>query len=234
MALIAVVNHDEDEGVKVGRLGPHLARHAVVDVFAPDADFPADVDGAVVLGGFMGAYDSDIHPWLEDEKKWIVDLASNDVPILGICLGSQLLADALGGRAYKAPMPEVGVVEVHLTPAGVAHPILGLMGTVAFFAHQDTFELPPGATLLAATNQFPAAFEIGPALGIQSHPETPLDEALTWPDHPDFDLLERVGLDRHDYSYDLRVHTAQLAGAAERIFEGWFARLAEEGVTPSR
>ena len=225
MVRIAVVDHDENEAVRLGRLGPFLAPHAQTSVFAPDGEFPVDVDAVVVLGGFMGAYDCDIHPWLETEKKWLVDLVDRDVPVLGICLGSQLLADALGGHAYLAEVPEVGVVDISLTPAGRDNPVAQGAGDVAFFAHQDTFELPPGAVLLAESNDYPAIFEMGSALAVQPHPETPLDEALTWPDHPGFDMLERVGLDRRQYEADLRAHTQALEKAANSIFGAWFAQL---------
>jgi GMP synthase-like glutamine amidotransferase len=232
MARIAVVSHNREVGE--GRLARHLAGHEVIDVWAPTTEFPEYVDAAVVLGGFMGAYDTPEYPWLEDEKKSIVDLVERNVPVLGICLGSQLIADALGGQAYLAPFPEVGVVEIELTAAGRHHPVVGSLGSRAFLAHQDTFDIPPGATLLASTAVYPTIFEMGSSLAVQSHPEVSADEALTWPDHVEFDMLERAGVDRQEYADQLAEHAGELAEGAERLFGAWFSRLGEEGAARRR
>ena len=220
MPRIAVVSHNQEVGE--GRLTPHLQRHEVLAVWAPAAEFPERVDAAVVLGGFMGAYQTHQYPWLEDEKQWLRNLAADDVPVLGICLGSQLIADALGGRAYRAPLPEVGVVEVHLTAEGRDHPVVAHLGRRVFLAHQDTFEIPEDATLLAASHEYPIAFQAGTALGLQSHPEVPADQAATWPDHPEFVMLDQRGLDRAEFLRQLEESEADLEAAAEAMFSAWF------------
>lgn len=223
MARIAVVHHDRKSNV--GRLRPHLSRHEWVDVPAWEADFPTDVDAVVVTGGVMGAYDTEEHPWLADEKRWIAGRVEADIPVLGICLGSQLLADALGGRAFRAERPEVGVFELHYTEAGASHPIVSLLGKRALFVHQDTFELPPDATLLAYTDNYPAAFEIGSALALQPHPETEAAEAESWADAENFTLLERAGVAREEFSAQLAAHEAYADAAAEELFGAWFSKL---------
>lgn len=225
MARVAVVHHNRELGV--GRLAPFLDRHTVVDLWAPDEDFPDDVGAVVVMGGFMAAYETDLHPWLEGEKRWLAKRVGDDTPVLGICLGAQLLADATGGRAFRAPRPEVGVVPVELTEAGVRHPVASQLPGRAFFAHRDTFDLPSDAVLLAATEEYPSAFQIGSALAVQPHPETPVDEAIRWADHPAFDLLELAGVDREEYAADLREHSGEMEGASRRLFRAWFEGIDE-------
>lgn len=223
MVRIAVVHHERDSSV--GRLGPHLAQHQTIDVPAWEGAFPAEVDAAIITGGVMGAYDTADHPWLAEEKRWIAGLVEADLPVLGICLGCQLLADSLGGRAYLADLPEVGVIGIHYTTAGANHPIVSLLGERALFVHQDTFELPPGATLLASTAAYPAAFELGSALALQPHPETPAVEAESWADAEDFHLLERAGLPREEYSAQLAAHEDYADAVAEELFGAWFSKL---------
>lgn len=223
MPRIAVVHHNRELGL--GRLGRPLREHEVTHVWARNGEFPHDIDAVVVMGGFMGVHETEAHPWLEDEKRWLTKRVDEGTPVLGICLGAQLLADALGGRAYRAALPEVGVVDVRLTEAGFRHPVGSRLGSRAFFAHEDTFELPPEGTLLAATESYPSAFECGSALGIQHHPETPLDEALAWADNPAFDLLDRVGMTREEYARALGDHDAEAERAALDLFDAWFGAL---------
>lgn len=223
MASVAVVHHNRELGL--GRLERHLLAHDVVDVWAPDGDFPDDTEAVVVMGGFMGAYEVAAHPWLEGEKRWLAKRVGEEVPVLGICLGAQLLADSLGGRAFLAPKPEVGVVDVRLTGPGSVHPVVSHLGEKAFFAHQDTFDVPPEATLLAATDAYPAAFELGSALALQSHPETGPADALRWLDDPRFDLPARAGVTREEYSRGLQAHAEGTEAAARRVFDAWFGPL---------
>jgi GMP synthase (glutamine-hydrolysing) len=220
MTLMALVHHNPQ--VTPGRLEPHLSGHDVVEVWAGSGNFPSHVGAAVVMGGFMGAYESTEHPWLIREAAWLESLVSNNVPVLGICLGAQLLAHALGGRAFRAPVPEVGVMQMSLTQAGTMHPVVSAAGPRALFAHQDTFEPPPGATLLAETSSYPAAFEMGSALALQYHPETRLEVARGWVDDPDFDMLDRVGLPPEAFLSQLTAFADEADERAEAMFSAWF------------
>lgn len=223
MARVAVVRHNEE--VALGRLGGFLSRHHPVEVWARDADFPEDVDAAVVLGGFMGAYESDLHPWLVDECEWLSSQVERGVPVLGICLGAQLLAHALGGEAYEAPRPEVGVVELRYTDAGREHPVASRLGDRAFFAHQDTFRLPPDAELLASTDRYPAVFQAGSALGVQCHPETPPDDARHWLQYLEADMLPRAGVTPERYLAEVDSHAEAGERSARDFFTAWFGSL---------
>ncbi len=177
-------------------------------------------DRAVILGGAMGAYDVHLHPWLEDEKAWIRSLVDLDVPVLGICLGCQLLADALGGTAYKASQSEAGLVSISLTDAGRDDPVVSKAGPLVYTLHQDTFAVPSDASLLAQTDRFPYAFRLGSALGLQFHPDADRDQALAW-GKEEGPFLKAAGVDHDDYARVLVAAEPQLDRTSRAIFAAW-------------
>ena len=138
------------------------------------------LDGLVVLGGFMGVHDQEEHPWLVAERELLAEAVNRGLPVLGVCLGSQQLAAALGAEVRRGPAPEIGLGDVELTPEGLEDPVLGPLGPrpPVMHWHEDAFELPPGASRLAATDACPnQAFRAGELVyGLQFHLE--LDRSL--------------------------------------------------------
>ncbi|MEM7618183.1 MAG: type 1 glutamine amidotransferase, partial [Pseudomonadota bacterium] len=128
----------------------------------------SDFDCLVVMGGPMGVYDNVEYPWIDDEKSFIQEAISLNKPILGICLGAQLIASALGAKVYKGTK-EIGWFPVEKQNSGVYFENFSDRQTVLHW-HGDTFDLPEGATLLASNgvtkNQ---AFEINNVVGLQFH-----------------------------------------------------------------
>jgi len=135
-----------------------------------------EIDGLVVMGGPMGVHDTSDHPYLSGEQELIAECARRELPILGVCLGAQLLAASLGARVYRGPGPEVGAGTVRLTNDGLCDSALGSPGLAelpVLHWHEDTFDLPPGAVHLAESALYPhQAFRAGRcAYGFQFHVE---------------------------------------------------------------
>lgn len=129
----------------------------------------------VILGGPMAVYDN--LPHLQKEQELIRDAMRNKVPVLGVCLGSQLIAHAAGGRVYKGPRKEIGWFDVSLSDEGRKGLFAGLESPMKVFQwHGDTYELPKDAQVLAYNDPYPQAFKIGSAYGIQFHLE--VDSAM--------------------------------------------------------
>lgn len=157
----------------------------------PEADH---VDGLVVMGGPFGAYEEDSYPFLAKECSLLAAAIRRGCPVLGVCLGAQLLAKALGGKVFSGHGAEVGFGSIALTQAGLQDPLFAEMGTVltAFHWHGDTFTLPEGAVLLASSQMYTQqAFRFGSrAYGLQFHIEPNVDTWAAWQNHLPKRLLE--------------------------------------------
>jgi GMP synthase (glutamine-hydrolysing) len=147
-----------------------------VDLFHnPPEQLPlAEAAGLVVLGGPMNADEVELYPFLKLDIEWIQQAIKARLPLLGICLGSQLLAKALGGKVYRNPAKEIGWYPVELLSAAAIDPLFAQSGmTTVYQSHGDTFDLPQGAVLLASgASCKPQAFRWGAnAYGLQFHIE---------------------------------------------------------------
>ena len=151
-----------------------------------DGPPPRDFDALMIFGGSMHVDQDDGHPWLAPEKEFIRDALGRGVPILGVCLGSQLLAEAAGAVPYRTPEPEIGWYDVEITEAGAADPVIGPLAPSAqlFEWHHYAAPLPPGAVELARTPRCVQAFRIEgkPAWGFQFHAEVTKENLFGWLD----------------------------------------------------
>lgn len=161
---------------------------ALIDLWKPWSGQPlpqtVDADALVVFGGEQSARDDHTHPYLPDLARLMADYTAMDRPVLGICLGSQLLARAFGGENHLGTAPEFGWVDVTLTKAGRADPVLRhVPETFPIFQwHSDTFTLPDEAVHLAQSPTAPnQAFRIGRATyGTQFHFEASRSVVEDW------------------------------------------------------
>jgi GMP synthase (glutamine-hydrolysing) len=139
----------------------------------PAAGGVGAMSGLVVMGGPMGVHDN--LPWLEPERQLLATAVEVGLPVLGVCLGAQQLAAALGAVVWAGPEPEYGVGEVHLTADALTDPVFGPAPTPlpCVHWHGDTFSLPDGAVRLAANGAYEnQAFRVGArAYGLQFHVE---------------------------------------------------------------
>ena len=132
--------------------------------------------GIIILGGPMSVYDN--YVYLKNEQKLIKKAVDMNIPTLGICLGSQLIAEAMGGKVYPGNLKEIGWHDIEITENGskdIFNGITTLTNTV-FQWHGDTFELPESAIILAKSDTYVQAFRIKTAIGIQFHIE--VDESM--------------------------------------------------------
>jgi len=133
-----------------------------------------DFDWLVIMGGSMNIYEEEKYPWLREEKNFITEAIASKKIVLGVCLGSQLAADVLGGRVSKNEHKEIGWFPVTLTEEAKSSPIFSTLPGkfIAFHWHGDTFKIPPGAARIAQSegcaNQ---VFEYGRVIGLQFHLE---------------------------------------------------------------
>jgi GMP synthase (glutamine-hydrolysing) len=188
-----------------------------------------DFDAVLAMGGPMGAYDDADHPWLTAEKELVRDAVADGRPFLGVCLGVQLLASALGSEV--GPLEggaEVGLLPVELTAEGREHPLFAGMSEslLTLQWHGDTFALPEGAKLLASSPVAPhQAFQAGrSAYGVQFHLEVTGEMAREWGEVPAYrrSLAETLGEEGGAaFLADVERRADELRPAAQRLFSNW-------------
>lgn len=185
-------------------------------VWVPSSGPPpsnGDFDALMVFGGSMHVDQNDEHPWLDPVKRFIRDALGRGTPILGVCLGAQLLAEAAGARPHRIPEPEIGWYDIGITEAGAADPLLGpLAPSVELFVwHHYAAPLPPGAVELARTPACVQAFRVDgrPAWGLQFHAEVTRENLFGWLDG--WEESEAV---------DTSLDPEQIRAASEQRIEG--------------
>jgi GMP synthase (glutamine-hydrolysing) len=174
-----------------------------------------EFEGLVVMGGPMSVHDGSEHRYLPAEAELIAAALSERLPVLGVCLGAQLMAHALGAPVYPGGSQEIGVGKVTLTEDGLSDAVLGAPGLRELSVvhwHGETFDLPPQATLLAASDLYPRqAFRLARcAYGFQFHLEVEAQLARQWASH----LPQGVALDEQ--------HIAQMQPTARGILDAFF------------
>ena len=213
-----VFEHDEDAGV--AQLGPALqqAGFSLVKRFRTARREDVDADLVVVMGGHMGVYEADQHPFLREEIALLSERLANDRPCLGVCLGAQMLAAAAGSEVFLGKNGlEIGALPVRWTQDGLKDPVIaGVRSrTVMPHWHQDTFKPVPGTALLASTDRYTQqAFRLGQSYAFQFHMELGAADLERWLTQSSESLTQR-GKD----AQELRTQLPKLKAAEAEIIE---------------
>ena len=215
----------EPPGTIADALDAHGLSHRTVRVYR-DEPVPdrLDAEGLVVMGGPMGVGDVDDRPHLSKELDLIEQALRDEIPLLGVCLGSQLMAHALGADVHAAPQKEIGWGEVALTDAAAEDPLFRDVDApfTAFHWHGDVFDLPGGAVRLAQTDSTNTqAFRHGDrAYGLLFHLEvTP--RTVAWMTTAFQNELAEEGLDGAAIRRDAMTHEPALRETAGPVFGRW-------------
>jgi len=191
--ILAIQNDETDPPHLVGRWLMELGFEIkILRAYAGESvpnSVPENIAGVIPLGGHMGALDDDIAPWLANERALLADAVARNIPVFAICLGTQLLAAALGGKVTRAKIVEIGAKEIFPNESAISDSIFNFEGSLPVTQwHEDEVStLPPGAVTLASSpacaNQI---YRVGEnSYGVQFHPEADLAIVAKWEEHAD-------------------------------------------------
>lgn len=221
---ILVLQHDDDSALDALE-GPLREAGAEIEVWfsmrtdAPEHP-PEEYDGLVVLGGIANPDEDAIHPWLGVERELIADALRRETPVLGVCLGGQLLAQAAGGVAFRAPEgPEIGWNQLEPTGDIAGDELFGAEadGFTAFEWHGFCFTPPGDAVLLYGTRRFNQAFRYGRnAWGTQFHFEAEPDTIYEWIETSRDEALSN-GVDLSELRDETAIHAAAQTAVCHRV-----------------
>jgi GMP synthase (glutamine-hydrolysing) len=228
------ISHQRDAGPGVFAEAILAAGHSL-DVWhlaendEPPAD-PRGYDGVLTFGGAMHADQEDQHAWIAEEKSLLRELLADETPVLAVCLGAQLLAEAAGGEAVRASEPEIGWFEVEVTPEGAVDPLLAPLAPIfeAFEWHSYECRLPEDAVVLARTPVCVQAYRVGPsAWAIQFHAEVSTADAAHWIDdyQADEDAV-RIGVDPEALRAETEAKIEAFNQLGRDVCSRWLAAIA--------
>ena len=210
---IAIINDSE---VTAGSLPNNIISINAWDINWDDLSLD---DNYIILGGHMGSYDDQKFTYLQEEKQWLKYAINSNAKILGICLGSQLIADAMGGAAFLSKNIEFGFKNLEFLIDDSLFD--DFKNTKVFSWHRDTFNIPPEATLIAKT-EYPQIYSIKNSLALQFHPEIKLDLFENWYDS-DLSKEELANYDvRSELNY-LKENSQQLEKTMHNFYNKWIA-----------
>jgi len=234
MKPVQIFRHVACEGP--GYLGTFLQRHNIpyfVSCVDTGISINTDIDavsGLVFMGGGMNV--TDPIQWIEDEKILIKEAIDANLPVMGICLGAQLIAAALGAQITHGPGMEIGWHPITKSPENLSNPwTLDLSDPVTVFHwHADTFSIPPGATpLLHSDCRKNQAFAIGNSLALQFHPEMTIEMVKEWVQLFGSDLKPENGCaqSQDEVLIDLEKRITSLHKTADIFFGKWISKLVD-------
>jgi GMP synthase-like glutamine amidotransferase len=180
----------------------------------------------VILGGYISVYQN--LPFLDEQQKLIRNANHHQVPLLGICLGSQLIAQALGGRVYKGQRKEIGWFEVKVNNEGRNDIFKGITNEriKVFQWHGDTYELPKSAILLASSNLYPQAFKVGTSIGILFHLEVTHEIIRNWTSNYRLEMTE-VGVSTDSILNNKKNEFENLADNCKVVYSNFFKMISK-------